>query len=58
MGAMAKKVLKYDRFQKNLNQNHHFWIFSINSVRNELHTPFLPYFDAQHLIYVKISFCS
>ena len=25
-------------------------IFSKNSVRNELHSPFLPFFDTQHLI--------
>ena len=31
-------------------QNLHFWIFSKNSVRNDLHTPFSPYFDTQHLI--------
>ena len=37
-------------------QNLHFWIFSENSVKNDLHTPFLPYYDTQHLICKKFNF--
>ena len=34
----------------------HLLIFSKNSFRNELHEPFLPYFDTQHLICKKFNF--
>ena len=39
-----------------LNQNLNFLIFSKNSFRIELHTPFLPYFDTQHLLCKKLHF--
>ena len=35
-------------------QNLTFLILSQNSFRNELHAPFLTYFDTQHLIYKKL----
>ena len=37
-------------FKKSQKQNLHFWIFSKNSFRNELQSPFLSYFDTQHSI--------
>ena len=35
-----KKASKFDLFQKCQNQNLHYWIFSNNYFRNELHHPF------------------
>ena len=43
-----KKVWKYDLFQ-NFKPKSSFYIFSKNSFRIEIHTPFLPYLDNQHL---------
>ena len=40
-----KKASKFDRFQKCQNQKLNFWLFSKYSFRNELHVPFLPYFN-------------
>ena len=45
-----KKASTFDFFQKCQNQNLYFLIFSRNSFRNELKSPFLTYFDAQHSI--------
>ena len=49
----AGEVPKISKIQ---NQNLHFWIFSKTSFRNELHTPFLPYFDTQHSICKILTF--
>ena len=49
----AKKKFLCPKFK---DQNLHFWIFSKNSFRNEVHTPFLPYFDTQHLMCKNLHF--
>ena len=49
-----KKASIFDLFQKCQNQNLHFWIFSKNSFRNELLTPYLPntpYVKFSHFIF-------
>ena len=51
--SFQKKALKYDHFPKWLTKIFIFEYFLTKSFRNELHTPFLPYFDTS---YVKFSF--
>ena len=42
---VPKKASKFDFLFKNCKTNIFFWIFSKYLFRNELHAPFLPYFD-------------
>ena len=49
LGARPEKGLKILPFSKKFKPKSSFWIFSKNSFRNELHTPFLLYLDTQHL---------
>ena len=44
------KALKFDLFQKCQTEIFIFEYFQKNSSRNELHTPFSPYFDTQDFI--------
>ena len=49
-GARPEKGFTIWAFSESPNQNLHFGIFSKNSIRNELQSPFLPYFGTQHSI--------